>query len=65
MKLTGARRQCSACAEYFNSQKSFERHRIGLGMERRCRTREEMIARGFAVNAAGFWVTEAWRKDEP
>ena len=55
--LTGDRNQCQGCKEYFNSIKAFERHRIGeFGVDRRCRTPEEMIERGYSKNKLGFWI---------
>ena len=59
MKLSGSRNQCSGCNEYFNSNKAFEKHRTGKhGKDRRCRTPEEMMAKGMLKNPAGFWITE-------
>lgn len=59
LKLTGDRNQCPGCDYYFNSIKAFDRHRTGKhGVDRRCRTVEEMIQRGMLVNKDGFWVTE-------
>ena len=55
--LRGDRNQCQGCKEYFNSTGAFEKHRTGqYGVDRRCRTPEEMIAKGFSLNAAGYWV---------
>ena len=55
--LRGDRNQCKGCMEYFNSTGAFEKHRTGQhGVDRRCRTPEEMIAKGFSLNAAGYWV---------
>ena len=57
--LTGDRNQCQGCKEYFNSIKAFERHRIGeFGVDRRCRTPDEMIERGYSKNKHGFWITQ-------
>ena len=53
MKLTGDRCQCTACGEYFNSTYAFDRHRVRYV----CRTAEELRAKGWSVNAAGFWIT--------
>jgi hypothetical protein len=59
MRLTGDRNQCQACNGYFNSVKAFDKHRHGdFGVDRRCRTEAEMLAKGMAKNAAGFWVTK-------
>lgn len=70
MKLRGDRNQCPTCGLYFNSTAAFEKHRVGdfqrssekrpnrYGTVRRCMATWEMLVRGMAVNAAGFWVTE-------
>lgn len=64
-RLTGDHNQCPTCVEFFNSIAAFEKHRTGrIGAPfdapdvRRCLTSDEMRARGMAINAAGFWVTE-------
>jgi len=57
MKLTGDRNQCQGCKAYFNSTAAFDKHRAGdHGKDRRCLTEPEMLAKGMALNAAGFWV---------
>ena len=57
--LKGNRNQCQTCKEYFNSNTPFDKHRTGEhGVNRRCRTTEEMLALGMSLNADGFWVTE-------
>ena len=54
-KLTGRRCQCCGCGEYFNGERGFDRHRVGVhGVNRRCLTVAEMTARGWYRNAAGF-----------
>jgi hypothetical protein len=59
MKLRGQKNQCQGCKEYFNSNIAFEKHRTGQhGVDRRCRTRDEMIAKGMSLNAHSFWITE-------
>lgn len=56
--LKGDRNQCQGCKEYFNSNGAFEKHRTGqYGVDRRCRTPEELLALGCSVNAKGFWIT--------
>lgn len=58
MKLTGQRNQCPTCAEYFNSNAAFDKHRTGaFGVDRRCMTVDEMTAKGMSKGASGFWVT--------
>jgi hypothetical protein len=60
IRLTGDHNQCPGCAELFNSTAAFDRHRTGdYGVNRRCRTVEEMTARGMIKNAGGWWVTAA------
>jgi hypothetical protein len=58
--LTGNRNQCQGCKEYFNSNSPFDKHRTGTyGVNRRCLTPEEMIAKGmFEELLRGFWITE-------
>ena len=57
MKLTSDRNQCQGCKAYFNSASAFDKHRFGQhGVDRRCLTEPEMLAKGMAKNAAGFWV---------
>jgi len=57
MKLTGDRNQCQGCKTHFNSTAAFDKHRSGQhGVDRRCLTEPEMLAKGMAKNAAGFWV---------
>lgn len=54
--LRGDRNQCSACAECFNSTHAFDKHRTGrFGVDRRCRTAEEMLANGMVLGSDGFW----------
>ena len=45
--------------EYFNSTGSFDKHRTGKhGVDRRCRTTEEMIGIGMSLNNEGYWIRE-------
>lgn len=58
MRLTGDRNQCQSCKTYFNSTKAFDKHRVGdFGVNRRCRTEDEMLAKKMVKNKDGFWVT--------
>lgn len=58
MNLTGQLNQCQGCKEYFNSNAAFTKHRVGkFGVNRRCMTPEEMLAKGMVKNSRGFWVT--------
>lgn len=66
MKLTGQRNQCQGCKQYFNSNAAFDKHRTGqVGHGRRCRTPEEMLAKGMSLNKDSFWVTRAMPLDKP
>jgi hypothetical protein len=57
--LKGNQNQCTVCNERFNSNFPFDLHRIGQhGVNRRCMTKEEMLAAGMSVNAGGFWISE-------
>lgn len=58
MKLTGQRNECPSCELFFNSNAAFDKHRTGdHGKDRRCMTVDEMLAKGMAQNATGWWVT--------
>jgi hypothetical protein len=61
MILRGDHNQCPTCNEYFNSTAAFEKHRTGeFGNPhdpRRCLKVTEMVAKGMAKNADGYWVT--------
>jgi len=64
VKLTGNRNQCQGCKQYFNSNSAFDKHRTGEhGVNRRCRTPDELTALGMLVNHAGFWITEKYDRD--
>ena len=54
--LRGDRNQCAGCHELFNSSHAFEKHRTGEhGIDRRCLTADEMLAKGMHKGADGFW----------
>ena len=59
-RLTGARCRCTKCGEVFNSVSTFNRHHVGSwqgrGALRRCLTIDEMVSRGWSVNARRFWI---------
>jgi hypothetical protein len=64
VKLSGTRNQCTGCKEYFNSNTAFDKHRTGKhGVNRRCRTPEEMQNLGMFINIYGYWVSEPMVKD--
>lgn len=55
--LRGDRNQCQICKQYFNSTGAFDKHRIGKhGVDRRCRTPEEMTQAGMFLRPDGFWI---------
>lgn len=57
--LKGNRNQCQGCKELFNSNGSFDKHRTGKhGVDRRCRTIEEMTDIGMSVNSEGYWISK-------
>lgn len=61
--LMGDRNQCQGCKEYFNSTYAFDGHRTGKhGVDRRCRTPEEMTERGYSKNRFGLWITNTMPK---
>ncbi len=61
--LRGDRNQCGSCGELFNSTFSFDKHRTGeFGKDRRCKTKEEMIAAGMDKNTAGFWISSHYQR---
>jgi hypothetical protein len=49
--------RCTACGLYFGSSYGFDQHRTGPYPGRRCRTVEELRARGWSINASGHWTT--------
>lgn len=53
--------RCPTCGLYFASGYAFGLHRVGkVGTPgRRCRTPEELTARGWSQIATGHWVTRA------
>jgi hypothetical protein len=67
------RNQCPACRELFNSVAAFDKHRYGqFGIEdkshegtfllsnRKCRTIEQMEAKGMVKTNSGFWASKAY-----
>ena len=55
--LKGNTNQCPTCNEYFYSNHAFTKHRTGQhGVNRRCKTQEEMLAAGMRLNKRGFWT---------
>lgn len=51
---------CTSCGLYFNSTYAFDNHRTGsYGNGRRCRTADELRARGCSLNATGHWITSS------
>jgi hypothetical protein len=59
-KLKGDRNQCQGCKEFFNSTGAFDKHRVGQhGVDRRCMTKDEMLAKEMHLGDDGFW--RGWR----
>jgi len=64
LTLTAGRCQCTACGEYFGSERAFDRHRVGEYAQpgewrgtRRCLTLADMLAAGWHRSARGFLLT--------
>ena len=55
--LSGDHCWCRPCGLYFNSTHAFDKHRVGEYPARRCLSVAEMLAKGMALNATGWWVT--------
>ncbi len=62
--LKGCRCQCTACRDYFGSERAFDRHRVGNFAKagdwrstRRCLEKDEMRALGWFKDERGFWLT--------
>jgi hypothetical protein len=64
MKLRGNRNQCPTCNLYFNSNWAFDKHRTGThGVDRRCRTVDEMLSKGMVLMNSGFWGGEKMERN--
>lgn len=60
VRLNGRRMRCCACFELFNSESAFNGHRVGEhGKDRHCLTPEQLLAKDWCKNKAGFWTTGA------
>lgn len=58
LALYGDKNQCQACKEYFNSGFAFDKHRTGkFGVDRRCKTADEMHSEGMVKNAKMYWIS--------
>jgi hypothetical protein len=61
---------CSGCNETFNSNGSFDAHRVGghslskYGTKRRCLMVDEMVDAGWLKNARGRWIVEEYNGPE-
>jgi hypothetical protein len=54
-RLRGGRCQCTACSEYFSSERAFDRHRTGdFEHGRWCIPTADLIAAGWVRNDHGF-----------
>ena len=69
MRQSNDNNVCPGCGERFRSSRGFDGHRIGeygrlgadgtyLPANRRCKTREEMLADGMQRNRRGLWITK-------
>jgi hypothetical protein len=62
LKIGGRGCLCRTCGEYFSGAEPFDQHRTGPFTQlppsygRRCRSPEEMHARGMRLNDRGEWM---------
>jgi hypothetical protein len=56
-KLTGQRSQCMACLLLFARVSTFDAHRVGRGVTRRCLSVPELERLGWQRDAGDFWRT--------
>lgn len=57
MSMDNPKNCCSGCGEDFNGVSLFDQHRVGKhGVDRRCLTTDEMLARGWRRNRSGRWT---------
>ena len=69
--LSGRACQCATCGEFFNSDTMFGRHRVGhyergsTPSSRRCLSVAEMLAKGWARNRRGLWVSRLRQETFP
>jgi hypothetical protein len=57
--------QCAVCGETFRGLKGFDEHVLEKGKRLdRCLTPKEMRAKGWSLNAAGYWVTRIMTEEE-
>jgi hypothetical protein len=53
--LRGDRNECPVCLLPFNSTAAFSKRKTGqIGVDRRCMTTAEMLAKGMLTNASGY-----------
>ena len=53
--LKGQNCQCRGCGLLFRRTSTFDRHRYGPYIDRRCRTGTELAQKGWKQDARGFW----------
>ncbi len=53
--LRGQNCQCGGCGKLFRRTSTFDRHRVGVGADRRCLTSMELTDRGWTQDSKGFW----------
>lgn len=66
MPVRGERaNQCPTCHLFFFSVNAFDKHRTGdHGVNRRCRTPEEMLEKGMCLNKYGYWISEKMTEEK-
>ena len=57
-KLSGNSCLCGACGEIFQGVGGFDKHRYGEGLDRHCRTPDELTQMGMFINSKGKWSKE-------
>lgn len=59
----GGHSECTGCGEFFNSVYAFDKHQVWTRPDEtgnqhvRCMSVRDLVAKGWAKNEGGFWVT--------
>lgn len=53
--LKGQNCQCRGCGLLFRRTSSFDAHRVGRGIDRRCQTSMYLAQKGWTQDSRGFW----------
>ena len=62
-KMTGEACKCTVCFEVFQTERGFDKHRIGRhGIDRKCLDGDGMRKIGMVINSYGRWGTRAYDK---